>query len=143
MDSACVYCSTGTCLTQFGDCAAEGQMRKWHREWSLISRGEQDIHLLWMFYAGSGNCVNLLPGAFASSRIDTSSVDDDSPVGGEDRIPTSSDDGNSSVTESDEEALLNHPVRNPVVSTAWVNQDVLHTLLNSWAAKYAKKQPCI
>jgi hypothetical protein len=113
MDSACVYCSTGTCLTQFGDCAAEGQMRKWHREWSLISRGEQDIHLLWMFYAGSGNCVELLPGACASSRIDTSSVADDSSIDGDGRIPTSSDDGDSSAEESDEESRPEPPSKKP------------------------------
>jgi hypothetical protein len=91
MGSGCVYCSTGRCLTSFGDWNAEGPLRKWHSEWFNISKDQQDIHLSWM--------------------IGTSSVDDDSSVGGTDRIPTSSDDGNSSG--SDEECTPEPPSKKP------------------------------
>jgi hypothetical protein len=89
--NGCIYCSTGNCFTAFGDPEGENELRKWHREWSIMSLVEQDVHLLWIFHAGSGSCDELLPDA--SSRIDTSIDESD---GSEDRIPTSENDDSES-----------------------------------------------
>jgi hypothetical protein len=92
MGGGCIYCTTGDCLTTFADLSAESHLRKWHVEWFNMSKDQQDVHLLWMFYAGSGSCTELLAGARPSSRIETSSD------GSDERVPTS-DDEQSSVSK--------------------------------------------
>jgi hypothetical protein len=103
----CLYCSTGDCIASFGDLAAEGQLRKWHRQWYNMTNQQQDVHLLWMFHSGPGSCNELLPAERTSTRIDTSSVDDDSST---DRVPTSSADDDSSTdripTSSDDDDCI-------------------------------------
>ncbi len=149
--NGCIYCSTGNCFTAFGDPEGENELRKWHREWSIMSLVEQDVHLLWIFHAGSGSCDELLPDA--SSRIDTRMGRMIESLPQRTMIPCRMIESLSSVMPEflhPQRTMIPiqmltaaaHPrVRDPVVSTTQANRGVRLVALPFWVTRSVELLP--